>query len=60
MFLHANKGIFIIIIYLNKNAETVFFVKLYSVRNTQAQNKTVNGTQYEGVSPLNDVITHNL
>jgi len=32
MFLHAKNGFFIIIIYLNENAETVFFVKLYSVR----------------------------
>jgi len=32
MFLHAKNGIFIIIIYLNENAETVSFVKLYLVR----------------------------
>jgi len=67
MFLHATNGIFIIIIYLNENAETVFFCEtVFStqglnkvVRSTQAQNKTVSGTHYEGVSPLYDVITHN-
>jgi len=68
MFLHAKNGIFIIIIYLNENAETVFFCETVLstqglnkiVCSTQAQNKTVSGTQYKWVSPLYDVITHNL
>ena len=67
MFLQPTNGIFLIIIYLNENAETVFCETVLStqglnkvVRSTQAQNKTVSGTQYEGVSPLYDVITHNV
>jgi len=58
MFLQPTNGIFLIIIYLNENAETGFCETVLStqclnkvVRSTQAQNKTVSGTQYEGGYP---------